>query len=78
VLMESCAAAADGVDTLLTTQRAGLRSLGVSGERPAYAGDPQGYVMALSRAGEAAELLDPHGLGSFAWLLQAKGCPLPL
>ena len=78
VLMESCATAAADVETLLTTQRDALRALGVSGDRPAYDGDPQGYVAALSRAGEAAELLDPHGLGGFQWLVHARGCPLPI
>ena len=78
VLLGSCAAAVTGAETLLTTQRDALRDLGVDGGRPAYDGDPSGYVAALSRAGEAAELLDPHGLGGFGWLLHARGCPMPL
>jgi SAM-dependent MidA family methyltransferase len=78
VLMESCAAAVEGAETLLTTQRDALRALGVTGERPSYDGDPQAYVAALSRTGAAGELLDPHGLGGFAWLVQAKDCALPL
>jgi len=78
VLMESCAAAAADVETLLTTQRDALRALGVTGERPSYDGDPQAYVAALSRAGAAGELLDPYGLGGFAWLLQSRGMPLPI
>jgi SAM-dependent MidA family methyltransferase len=78
VLMDSCAAAVSGADTRLVSQRDALRGLGVTGERPSYDGDPQAYVAALSRAGEAAELLDPYGLGGFIWLLHAKGCPLPL
>ena len=78
VLMESCAATVDDVETRLLVQRDALRELGVSGERPAYDGDPQAYVAALSQAGAAAELLDPHGLGGFAWLVQARGCPLPV
>lgn len=78
VLMESCAAAVDDVETRLLSQRDALRQLGVSGERPEYDGDAQSYVAALSQAGAAAELLDPYGLGGFAWLVQARGCPLPL
>src|SRR4051812_7671769 len=55
VLMESCAASVADVevDTLLTTQRDALRTLGVSGDRPSYGGDPQAHVAALSRAGAA-------------------------
>lgn len=78
VRMESCAAALSEVPTLLTKQRDALHDLGLSGHRPAYGGDAQAYLAALSRAGEAAELLDPHGLGGFAWLMHAKGCALPL
>jgi SAM-dependent MidA family methyltransferase len=78
VLFESCATACVDVTTLLTSQREALRALGVTAERPAYDGDPQGYVAALSRTGAAAELIDPYGLGSFTWLLQARACPLPL
>lgn len=61
--------------TLLTSQRAALTALGVDGARPplALAGsDPVGYLGALSRAGEAAELVAPGGLGDFWWLAQAK------
>ncbi|HET6816633.1 MAG TPA: SAM-dependent methyltransferase [Mycobacteriales bacterium] len=78
VLMESCAAAVGDVDILMTTQREALRDLGVDGRRPAYDGDPQAFVAALSQAGEAAELLDAHGLGGFVWLVLARDCPLPL
>jgi SAM-dependent MidA family methyltransferase len=78
VLMESCAAAVRDVETLALTQREALRALGLSGARPAYDGDGPSYVAALSRASEAAELMQPHGLGGFTWLLQAKCCPLPL
>jgi SAM-dependent MidA family methyltransferase len=78
VLMEACAASVADVDTLQTTQRDALRALGVSGERPSYDGNPQAYVAALSRAGSAGELLDPHGLGGFAWLLQSRGVDLSL
>ncbi|MGY0060411.1 SAM-dependent methyltransferase [Streptomyces sp. LZ34] len=54
-------------------QRDALRALGLKGRRPPLAlatDDPAAYVRALSGAGEAAELLDPAGLGGFAWLLQ--------
>lgn len=78
VLMASCAAAVPDVETRLLLQRDALRQLGISGERPAYDGDPQPYVAALSQAGAAAELLDPYGLGGFVWLVQARDCSLPL
>nr|WP_232835427.1 SAM-dependent methyltransferase [Actinocorallia populi] len=74
VALDSCAV--PGLETVLTTQREALRVLGVDGRRPprelAFS-DPRGYVTALSRAGEAAELTDPGGLGGFGWLMQAKG-----
>ncbi len=78
VLMESCAAAAAADATVRMTQREALASLGVRAERPAYDGDPLGYLTALSQAGAAAELLDPGGLGGFSWLLQAVGVPIPI
>jgi SAM-dependent MidA family methyltransferase len=78
VLMESCAAAVADAESLLLTQREALTRLGVSGRRPSYDGDPRAYLSKLSAAGDAAELLDPHGLGGFAWLVQAKGVGLPL
>lgn len=73
--------AAGATGTVLTTQRAALRSLGVSGEPPGTSSarvDPAGYLRALQRAGEAAELLDPSGLGAFAWLVQTRGPRLPI
>jgi len=78
VLLESCAAAVADVESRLVAQRDALRSLGVKGQRPAYAEDPQAYLAALQEVGEAMELLDPDGLGAFGWLLQAKGVALPL
>jgi SAM-dependent MidA family methyltransferase len=54
-----------------------LRALGLDARRPPLAlahTDPQEYVEGLSRASQAAELLDPAGLGSFWWLIQTKGC----
>lgn len=71
VHFESLAAARD----VIVTQREALQSLGVSGQRPAYDGNPSAYLAALSSAGEAAELLDPGGLGDFTWLVHSKGVP---
>ncbi|MFD9906612.1 SAM-dependent methyltransferase [Streptomyces sp. NPDC059063] len=65
----------------LLTQRAALRSLGVHGGRPPLAlasSDPAAYVRLLTRAGEAAELTAPGGLGDFGWLTQPVGIPDPL
>lgn len=72
--------AAGAVSTCLTTQRDALSSLGVTAERPDPASattDPVAYLTALQRAGEAAELLDPAGLGSFGWLLQRSAGDAP-
>ncbi len=66
--------------TRLTTQREALRALGLRGSRPPLAlarTDPPGYLAALRRASEEAELTDPGGLGGFSWLLQAVRVPLP-
>jgi SAM-dependent MidA family methyltransferase len=49
-----------------------LRALGADGGRPPIAlasEDPAGYVRALARAGAAAELTDPAGLGGHHWIL---------
>jgi SAM-dependent MidA family methyltransferase len=83
VALDACAAAgtaAGATQTVLTTQRAALRALGLTGRRPplAQAGrDPAGYLTALRGAAEEAELTDPAGLGGFGWLVQAVGVPLP-
>jgi SAM-dependent MidA family methyltransferase len=61
-----------GVHHLLLTQREALRLLGVDGGRPPLAlasSDPSGYVRALARAGQAAELTDPAGLGGHHWVM---------
>jgi len=63
---------------LLVSQREALQRLGVSAHRPTYAGDPAAYLTALSRTGDAAELLDPAGLGGFSWLLHPVGVDLPV
>jgi len=88
VALDACAATATAgqspgrvTGTVLTSQRAALRALGLHGRRPpgALAGsDPAAYLVALARAGQAAELTDPAGLGGFTWLVQAVGVPLPV
>ncbi|QNE76650.1 hypothetical protein F0344_20270 [Streptomyces finlayi] len=76
VALDACAEAGSavaGVPAEVRDQRAVLRELGVSGERPPLAlasADPAGYVRALSASGEAAELTARGGLGDFGWLLQ--------
>ena len=53
-------------------QREALAALGITAGRPPLAmasTDPAGYVRALARAGEAAELTDPDGLGAHRWLI---------
>jgi len=82
VALDAVAAAGRGAGasaTLLTTQRRALLGLGVDPRSPAadVRLDPRGYLAALQRAGEAAELVDPGGLGGFGWLLQSTGPPLP-
>jgi SAM-dependent MidA family methyltransferase len=71
VLMESLVAAGD----LLLSQRDALAALGIRATRPRYGDDPAAYLAALSRAGEAAELTDPNGLGGFHWLLHNVSGP---
>jgi SAM-dependent MidA family methyltransferase len=83
VAIDACAAAgvaAGATGTLLTSQRAALRALGLTGQRPALGQadrDPAGYLAALRQAAEEAELTDPAGLGGFSWLVQAVGVPIP-
>jgi len=83
VALDACAVAgkAAGVgETVLTTQRAALRALGVDARRPPLglaADDPEGYALALCRASQDAELVDAAGLGGFGWLAQAVGTRLP-
>lgn len=76
VLVASCLAAVD-LPSAVLSQREALRRLGIRADRPGYAGDAVSYLRALSVAGEAAELLDPSGLGGFTWLVHAKDVPLP-
>jgi len=83
VALDACAAAgtaAGATQTLLTTQRAALRALGLTGRRPPLSQadrDPAGYLTALRLAAEEAELTDPAGFGGFGWLVQSAGVPLP-
>ncbi len=83
VALDACAEAgkaAGAGETVLSTQRAALRALGLDARRPPLrlaAGDPEGYALALCRASQDAELLDTAGLGGFGWLAQAVGMPLP-
>ncbi|MEU8249821.1 SAM-dependent methyltransferase [Nonomuraea sp. NPDC048916] len=78
VALDACAAAgerAGAISTALSTQRDALRALGITGARPPLdlAGhDPSGYLRALARASEEAELIDPRGLGGFGWLSQTR------
>ncbi|WP_238015547.1 SAM-dependent methyltransferase [Dactylosporangium sp. AC04546] len=58
---------------LLLDQRQALHLLGVDGRRPPLplaSSDPAGYVRALARAGAAAELTDPAGLGGHRWVMR--------
>ena len=83
VALDACAAAgttAGASGTVLTTQRAALRELGLGARRPPpalAASDPGGYARALCQASRDAELLDAEGLGGFGWLIQAVGMALP-
>jgi SAM-dependent MidA family methyltransferase len=83
VALDACADAgvrAGATDTLLTSQRAALRGLGISGERPSIGlarSDPRTYLGMLGQAGEEAELIDPNGLGGYGWLVQCVGVSLP-
>ena len=68
--------ALDSLGGSLMLQRDALRALGVSAARPSLElaqTDPLRYVAELSSAGEAAELLDPSGLGGFGWVWTAAG-----
>lgn len=65
-------ALAERVGGRLERQADALAALGVHGRRPALAlagTDPVGYVRALARAGDAAELTRRGGWGDFWWVL---------
>ncbi|MGV9452242.1 SAM-dependent methyltransferase [Streptomyces sp. NPDC003635] len=75
---EACAPGRELPSARLLPQRDALRALGVTGARPPLSlatTQPAAYVRALARAGEAAELTAPGGLGDFGWLLQPVGIP---
>jgi SAM-dependent MidA family methyltransferase len=68
-------ALAERVGGVLERQHEVLTRLGVSGRRPPLelaSSDPAGYVRALSRASEAAELTESGGLGDFWWLITPR------
>jgi SAM-dependent MidA family methyltransferase len=83
VALDACAAAGQAAgagETVLITQRAALRGLGLSARRPSLAlatADPERYARALGQASVNAELVDAEGLGGFGWLVQAVGTSLP-
>jgi SAM-dependent MidA family methyltransferase len=83
VALDACAAAgtaAGAGESVLTTQRAALRGLGLDARRPPLAlaaTDPERYARALGQASADAELMDAEGLGGFGWLVQAVGTSLP-
>jgi SAM-dependent MidA family methyltransferase len=66
---------ASRVGAVVTTQREVLRDLGLTGVRPPIDDarrDPAGYVRALSRATQIAELTDSPGLGDFWWIVTGR------
>lgn len=71
VALDSVAAVRPGGVRL--DQAAALRALGVSAPAAPPGSDPVARLRRLSAAGEVAELLDPHGLGSFGWVLHPVG-----
>ena len=83
VALDACAEAGQAAgagETVLITQRAALRALGLDAWRPPLAlaaSDPGGYALALCRASQDAELVDAAGLGGFGWLAQAVGTRMP-
>lgn len=83
VALDACAAAgerAGATTTVLTTQHAALRALGVRRDPPPHElarTDPAAYLAAVAARGEAAELTDPGGLGGFGWLVQGVGMDVP-
>jgi SAM-dependent MidA family methyltransferase len=84
VALDSCAVAGSGAGatgTLLTTQRDALHQLGTDARRPPRdlaSLNPARYLRLLERAGQAAELTDPTGLGGFEWLVHTVDAPMPI
>jgi SAM-dependent MidA family methyltransferase len=81
VAMDAVRAAGEAVagrPAVLRPQAEALRALGLDARRPPLdqaRTDPAGYVRALSAAGEAADLMDPAGLGAHLWLVQPVRVP---
>jgi SAM-dependent MidA family methyltransferase len=68
--------ALDSLSGTVLSQRDALKALGLSATRPPLElaqTEPMRYLSELSSAGEAAELLDPSGLGGFGWVWTATG-----
>lgn len=66
----------DSLQRPTMTQRDALSRLGLRAQTPAYSGDPRTHLDALAATSQAAELLDPYGLGGFTWLVESKGIAL--
>jgi SAM-dependent MidA family methyltransferase len=67
-------AVAERVGGTVLTQQDALHALGLDGTRPDLdraRTDPAGYLADLNRAGEAAELTDPLGIGGFSWVVSS-------
>ncbi|MCW2714745.1 MAG: hypothetical protein JWN88_1792 [Frankiales bacterium] len=78
VALDACTAAGGG---RLLRQREALLALGVDPGRPPHElsrTDPRGYLGRLQQASQAAELLDPRGLGAFGWIVCPVGIADPL
>lgn len=58
---------------VMLSQREALRRLGLDAHPPGYQGNPDSYLAELAQASEAAELLNPNGLGGFTWLAHHAG-----
>ncbi|MGN6475387.1 MAG: SAM-dependent methyltransferase, partial [Mycobacteriales bacterium] len=58
---------------VMLSQREALRRLGVEANPPDYQGNSDAYLAELTQASEAAELLNPLGLGGFTWLAHHVG-----
>lgn len=72
-------AEAGGHPYTVMRQREALKALGVDGARPPLElarSSPTEYVRQLSRASEAAMLIDPQGLGAHWWLWHEVGIRL--
>lgn len=71
---------AGATETQVRDQRSVLRALGLTGRRPdreLAEREPVAYLRELERSSQAAELMDPAGLGGFGWLIQAVSIPIP-